>query len=448
MFSLGIDIGTTSICGVVCDYRGGLVESVTKANSTGLSADNSWEKCQDAKAILDIVRSLIDEMCGKYPGIEEIGISGQMHGILYVDAAGNAVSPLYTWQDGRGNLMFDDNITYASYLSSLSGYNMSTGFGLTTHFYNMRNGLVPEDAVRLCTVMDYVAASLAGVETPVTDASNAASLGMFDKRTLSFDSAALERCGILYSMLPSVAESVSVVGLYKGTIPVITAIGDNQASYLGSVRDPETTIHVTIGTSSQISVFTKDYIEAPGTDTRPLPGGGYIMVGAALCGGSTMWILNRFFYNTVKRFAGIELPSSSLYDMMALTGYSELTDESLSVITTFNGTRVDPGKRGSVANISSDNFTPANLILGFLRGLVDELHEFYQQFPSIVREGRAQLVGCGNGLHKNPAMRRILEDRFSRPLTLSSCTEEAAMGACLCAMVGNGKIDSFSSFWK
>ena len=40
--------------------------------------------------------------------IAVIGITGQMHGIVYTDCNGMAISPLYTWQDGRGNLPYGD----------------------------------------------------------------------------------------------------------------------------------------------------------------------------------------------------------------------------------------------------------------------------------------------------------------------------------------------------
>ena len=70
-----------------------------------------------------------------------------MHGIVYVDNDGKAVSPLYTWQDNRGNLILNNNITYAEFLTDYSGYNLSTGYGLVTHFY-----ILPEGAVKLCTI--------------------------------------------------------------------------------------------------------------------------------------------------------------------------------------------------------------------------------------------------------------------------------------------------------
>ena len=44
-----------------------------------------------------------------------------MHGIVYIDGHGNALSPLITWQDGRGDLSYRDGLTYAEHLSKASG---------------------------------------------------------------------------------------------------------------------------------------------------------------------------------------------------------------------------------------------------------------------------------------------------------------------------------------
>ena len=68
--------------------------------------------------------------------------------------------------------------------------------------------------------------------------------------------------------------SASIAGYFE-KIPVYAAIGDNQASFLGSVRDKDHSIHITVGTSSQISIYTDRYMEIDSLDTRPLPGGGY-----------------------------------------------------------------------------------------------------------------------------------------------------------------------------
>lgn len=65
---------------------------------------NEWEKIQDAGAIVKKDEKLLDDLLDKYPQTERIGLTGQMHGIVYIDQTGTCVSPLYTWQDGRGSL--------------------------------------------------------------------------------------------------------------------------------------------------------------------------------------------------------------------------------------------------------------------------------------------------------------------------------------------------------
>ena len=47
---------------------------------------------------------LLDQLLERYPQTASIGLTGQMHGIVYLDREGRCISPLYTWQDGRGNL--------------------------------------------------------------------------------------------------------------------------------------------------------------------------------------------------------------------------------------------------------------------------------------------------------------------------------------------------------
>lgn len=291
---LGIDIGTSSICGIVYNTVSKDIVSIAKINNTDMLSCNVWEKVQDANAIVDIVLDLIQELRIQYPDIKGIGLSGQMHGILYVNAEGEAVSPLYTWQDMRGSLLYKDGMSYAAYLSKQTGFPLSTGFGLVTHYYNKVNSLVPQNAVKLCTIMDYTAMRLTGKCEPLVDCSNAASLGFFDKEKLAFDKEALWNVGIDNSILPEIGKAFSRVGHYEN-ISVYTAIGDNQASFLGSIRDIRHSIHITVGTSSQISVYSDDYVNVPLLDTRPLPGGGYILVGAALCGGCSFSLLKKFF---------------------------------------------------------------------------------------------------------------------------------------------------------
>ena len=444
---LGIDIGTSSICGIVYNTVSKDIVSIAKINNTDMLSCNVWEKVQDANAIVDIVLDLIQELRIQYPDIKGIGLSGQMHGILYVNAEGEAVSPLYTWQDMRGSLLYKDGMSYAAYLSKQTGFPLSTGFGLVTHYYNKVNSLVPQNAVKLCTIMDYTAIRLTGKCEPLVDCSNAASLGFFDKEKLAFDKEALWNVGIDSSILPEIGKAFSRVGHYEN-ISVYTAIGDNQASFLGSIRDIRHSIHITVGTSSQISVYSEDYVNVPLLDTRPLPGGGYILVGAALCGGCSFSLLKKFFSETIKLYTGEEMDDTDLYKIMVSVPYKEVQEDDIRVETLFGGTGSHPEKRGKIMNISCLNWHPENLIRGFLEGMSQELYDFYQLLPNSVRERKTILVGSGNGIKRNPLLCQILEERFKCHLQVSACREEAALGACICGMVGNGYINNFTDFFN
>ena len=444
---LGIDIGTSSICGIVYNTVSKDIVSIAKINNTDMLSCNVWEKVQDANAIVDIVLDLIQELRIQYPDIKGIGLSGQMHGILYVNAEGEAVSPLYTWQDMRGSLLYKDGMSYAAYLSKQTGFPLSTGFGLVTHYYNKVNSLVPQNAVKLCTIMDYTAMRLTGKCEPLVDCSNAASLGFFDKEKLAFDKEALWNVGIDNSILPEIGKAFSRVGHYEN-ISVYTAIGDNQASFLGSIRDIRHSIHITVGTSSQISAYSDDYVNVPLLDTRPLPGGGYILVGAALCGGCSFSLLKKFFSETIKLYTGEEMDDTDLYKIMVSVPYKEVQEDDIRVETLFGGTRSHPEKRGKIMNISCLNWHPENLIRGFLEGMSQELYDFYQLLPNSIRERKTILVGSGNGIKRNPLLCQILEERFKCHLQVSACREEAALGACICGMVGNGYINNFTDFFN
>lgn len=445
MSFLGVDIGTSSICGVLYDTSSKHVISITKANNAGITSLNTWEKTQDPEMIVCIVQNLIQEFKPKCSTIQGIGLSGQMHGIVYVNTKGEAVSPLYTWQDGRGELPYKNGLSYTAYLSQKVGSLLSSGFGLVTHFYNKENNLIPPGTVRLCTIMDYVAMRLTGRREPLTEYSNAASLGLFDCERLIFDEQMFSKLGIDASILPNIGKASSLVGYFEET-PVYAAIGDNQASFLGSVRSVEHSVHITVGTSAQISVYSNTYKRIPSLDTRPLPGGGYILVGAALCGGYAFSLLKNFFSETVKLCTGLEITDSELYKAMVSVPYKKNAKNDLHVDTLFDGTRLHPELRGKIINISRSNWNPENLILGFLRGISQELFSFYQLLPPSLKKGKDILVGSGNGIRKNPLLCQIIENRFGHPLRVTKCQEEAALGACICGMVGAGYLKHFADF--
>lgn len=431
MKAIGIDIGTTTISAVVLDtVQKCVIEARTIPNGSFIQTEQEWERIQDAKVIQKRARAVLDELLERHPDVGSIGLTGQMHGIIYLDEEGRCVSPLYTWQDGRGNLPVFEGKSLAEWVTETAGVKVSTGYGLVTHLYNCRKGLVPRGSVCLCTIADWLGMLLTGRKRPLVHTSNAASLGFFDSREGIFQREILERSGIDMdvSILPEVSDEISVLGTYRG-IPVTTALGDNQASFLGSVGMEEQTLLLNVGTGGQISVLSGQYFEAPGIEARPFVRGKYLLVGASLCGGRAYAILEQFFRSYAKA-AGAE--GRVQYEVMAkLAEKGMQAGDGMKVSTVFNGTRVNPNLRGSITNISEDNFTPEGLIYGTLEGMARELYDMYRTIYEETGIQAVHLVASGNGVRRNAVLQKILCGMFGAELKLAAYEEEAACGAAV-----------------
>ena len=433
--ALGLDIGTTSLCCIAVDIENGeILKSDTVPNDSFIKSEKSFEKIQNPEIIIEKILGLLEKYTFDFDDIASIGITGQMHGILYLDSNGKSVSPLYTWQDGRGDLVAD-NSTYAELFSKITESNSATGYGLVTHFYNLKNSLVPKNAVKLSTIHDYVAMRLCSLKKPITHISDAASLGAFDINENKFKTDMLKNAGIDEAFLPDVTADMVIVGDFQG-IPVSVAIGDNQASFLGSVSSDDMLL-INVGTGSQVSVITDtDNIDGD-CEIRPLYSKKRISVGACLCGGRAYNILHSFFEMVGKQLFNAE--NNSLYDAMD-TLVSE--ENFITVDTRFSGTRKNPEIRGSINNIGVDNFTPSAIITGVLSGMVNELENLYNQMESKAVKPCVKIVGSGNGIRLNRPLCRMIEKSFGMKIMIPKHKEEAAFGAVIFSLVASGEYEN------
>lgn len=442
---IGLDIGTTTVCAVVLDaQKGDVLKSITLPNDTFLDNTKPFEKIQNPEKILSKAMSLVDELISEYDDIVSIGVTGQMHGLLYINEKGNAVSGLYIWQDASANEIYKDGVSYAQYLTALTGYKMASGFGGATYFYHNENNMVPETAVKICTIHDYVAMKLAGLNEPVMHTSDAASYGLFDIKNACFDKCAIEKAGLRFEMFPSVTNENTILGRKNGKIPVSVAIGDNQASFLGSVNDVEKCLLVNVGTGSQISFAAKAETAPAGLEIRPCVGENRIMVGSSLCGGRAFALLEKFFRETAEMVTG-EKVDSAYKGIDAFLEKTEKVENPVSFSTLFCGTRENPDERAKVENLGIDNFTPGHFIYGVMNGMAEELHEMYEKGASVCEKRPCQLIASGNGIRKNKTLQRIVSEYFGMDIKIPKHKEEAAYGSAIFSLTSAGICDTIQS---
>lgn len=425
-FSVGIDIGTTTLSAAVYDIEGKrLVYSCSSAHNAQVCSDVYFE--QDVCVILEKAHSLLCDILTSYGDIVGIGITGQMHGIVYVNRDGEPISNLITWQDKRGDIPFEDGKSVCQKIEDITGEKIATGYGIATHYYNMLTGRVPEDAVGFCSVMDLFAMRICKVRTVTTHASVAASFGLFDVQNGSFIKEKIGLLGIDISLLPKVTSEALEVGKYE-KIPVYVSIGDNQASFLGSAGEDEGTLLVNIGTGSQVSAIS-DFRGALGAlEIRPFVNRKYLLCGSALCGGHAYSMLEGFFRSYMAS-AGVQ--SNSQYEIINSLAQKAFKSKNsgLCVDTSFFGKRNDPSARGAITGIDAANFTPESLVIGVLNGMANELYELYCAFGI----KKTRIVASGGAIRKNEVLRALISEKFGMPVLVSETKEEAALGAAIFA---------------
>ncbi len=437
--SVGVDIGTTTISAVVydIDYKEQL-EAYTVPHHSYVCCDTFSE--QSTSVITDKAEKLLSHIMKCYTDIVSIGLSGQMHGMVYIDSDGNPISNLINWQDKRADQPIAEGKTACELIRLITGKQISTGYGIATHYYNLQKGLVPKKAVGFCSIMDLFGMKICGLKKAVTHTSVAASFGLFDIKKDEFLLDKLSLLGIDGRFLPSVTAESRVIGSCGG-IPVTVAIGDNQASFLGAVSEDRDSILVNIGTGSQISAVSEYCEHDSDIELRPFIDGKYLVCGSALCGGYAYSMVENFFRSYMVSAGMQEVSQYKTINRLALDAYQK-GEKGLDVDVSFFGKRSDPDKRGSVNAIDRENFTPERLVLGVLCGMCNELYELYEGFE----EKKPNIVASGGGVRRNPVLKKLIEDRFGLPVSVNATKEEAATGVALFSAYVVGRIGYDNGF--
>ena len=422
---LGIDLGTTTLSLIVVNVQtDAVVYRMTVLNDSSLPHAQG-QALQDAQRIADLTLDAVAALLDAFPGICAIGVTGQMHGVLCLDDQGMAVSPLYTWQNPLAGSAVCEEIF------ARTGHRVYPGYGHATLYALARSGGLPQSARQYCTIMDYIVMRLTGRKTPLMHSTNAASLGLWDLKAGCFDPAALDALSLAPLRAPMTVCAIRTAGFHNG-IPVGVAVGDNQASFFGSVPDEAHSLLLNYGTGSQLSLVCASP-DTPGGEIRPYFANQYLLCRSALCGGRAYAMLERFFAAFA---AEAGFPGGSRYETLgALCEQAYAQGKRLTVNTQFCGTRENPDLRGSILEIDETSFTPGALALGVVQGMVDELHEGFDPaaHPEVCR-----LIASGNAVRKNAMLRRLLAQTFSMPLMLTDHPEEAALGAALLGGIAGG----------
>ena len=459
---LGIDLGTTTLTAVALDAASGNLSCCTEPNGaeTTAAADrvrgrSEWNAAGIAAGACACLRGVAEQLGARRGELAGLGVTGQQHGVVLVDAALRPLTPFINWQDRRGDEPWPGTdaplVEHARQLAGAdaprrTGCRLSAGYLAVTLLWLKVHGALPQPATA-CFLPDYFTALLTGRE-PVTDPTCAASGGVLDVTAGDWDASLLAALDLPRAVFPAVrpsgerrggltAEMATRTGLPAG-LPVFVGIGDNQASFLGSVARRDETVLVNVGTGGQVSAWSATAADDPLLETRPFPGGGFLLVSAGLSGGAAYAVLERFFRATAEQLLGVRLGGPLYARLNELAAAVPRGADGLRCEPFFTGTRSDADVRASWTGVSAENLTPGHLARALLEGMARTFAGSYEPIRRALGRPARRLVGSGNGIRANPLLARLVSEEFGLPLAVPVHTEEAACGAALLAAVGAG----------
>lgn len=440
---VGFDFGTTSLSAVIINTDKVCIDKVFCYNTNAyISSIASPRYEQSIEVLSKLFETLLHEIDGLTDiSIQAYGFTGQMHGIVGLNKHGRAVTNLVTWEDKSGDIPLPEGMKLLDKVKQLSGNNtLSNGYGIVT-LYKWLNVEKRTDIAGFCTIADYFATCLTGNKNIKMSPSMAHSIGLFNIHSNQWDEDAILRLGLNPDLFPAIINEGAIIGhtlRNAASAPIIMAMGDNQASFFGSVTDKENSILLNVGTGTQLSalihkkeksIFDK-YIDDIETQLRPYDKDNYLMSTSFVNGGSAYKSLFNFFKESAKTLFELnEIDEVKLWQNMEKIAHQGRLEKDIPTVNPlFAGQRKDSSKRAEITDLTLSNFNPTNFVTGFLVGLA----KYYKAgfFPELA-ERIEYVCGSGNGLKRNRELVETVKQIFDKPIYLVTYDEEAAVGATL-----------------
>lgn len=447
-YSLGIDLGTTGVKALLVGTDG-VIKSVGYAKYPLYTPQvqhaeqdpQEWWQGMCSAITQALKSSQIDPK-----DILGIGFSGQMHGTVLLDKDGNVLCPAIIHCDQRAYREKQEILdkTGIEKLGSFVQNQVHSGFQATSLLWVRNNR--PDIYEKIHSVLlpkDYLRYLLTGeIASEITDA---ASTLLFDNSRRTWSDELLRTLDIPRSILPDPCHAphhlagyvtpaaAKATGLHPGT-PVAYGGGDQPMQAIGNGILSPGSASITLGTSGQVFTPTALPVYDPCLRTHTFchaPDNTWYVMGAVLNACLAInWfsekILRTDDYRKVHELAAQATPGSQgLLFMPYLTG-----ERTPHMNEKARGGFVGFTLRHSIQDMSR----------AVLEGLAFSMYEAIQPAYELSLHPE-QILLSGGGV-RSPLLRQILCDVFGQTMMISTVTEQAGLGAAMCATVATGECAS------
>ena len=445
---LGIDVGTGGTRAIVVDAAGRIIGSATDEHVPFASPQIGWAE-QDPRdwwrATSGAVRAALSAATLTGGDITAVGFSGQMHGSVLLDGAGEVIRPTLIWCDQRTDAecrAITERVG-AARLIELTSNPALTGFTLPKLLWVRTHE--PQAWARVAAVLlpkDYVRYRLTGDRA--TDVADASGTLLFDVAGRQWSGDMLDAMELDAAVLPRAyespevtgtvsAEGATATGLRQGT-PVVAGGGDQAAGAVGMGIVRPGAVSATIGTSGVVFAATdRPALDPEGrlhTFCHAIPDRWHLMGVTQAAGLSLRWLREQL----EPRMSSDE-------------AYAKLTAEAAAVEPGAGGLlwapylmgertpHLDPNIRGALIGLAASH-TRGHIVRAVLEGVAFSLRDSFTIFAELGVPIRR--VRLGGGGARSSLWRQIQADVYEHDVEMVRADEGAAYGAALLAGVGAG----------
>jgi xylulokinase len=459
-YLLGIDVGTSGSKAILIGADGAVKASATTEYPL-YTPKPLWAE-QDPSdwwaATVTSIKQVLEKSGVAAADVAGVGLTGQMHGLVLLDAQGEVLRPCIMWNDQRTAAQcaaITEKVGLDNVLR-LTGNPILPGFTAPKIVWVRENEpQVYEKAAKVLLPKDYVRYRLTGGF--FGEVSDASGTSMFDVGQRQWSDEMLQALDVPREWLPEVTESPEVsarvsaeaaaeIGLVEGT-PVVGGGGDQAAQAVGTGIVAEGVVSATLGTSGVVFAASDSYrVEPEGrlhAFCHAVPGMWHLMGVMLSAAGSFRWYRDTLGQEEVTQ---AQETGRDPYDILTEAAAQVPPGcEGLIFLPYLTGERTpypDPNARGVFFGLTLRHGKPhltRAVLEGVSYGLLDSL-ELMRALGLSIEQVRASGGGARSAL-----WRQILADVFNAEIVTVNVTEGAAYGAALLAGVGAGVYDSVAA---
>jgi xylulokinase len=443
-YFLGIDTSTTSSKALLIDESGTVI-AVASFPHTLQTPRPLWSE-QDPHewwdAVSASIRSVLEKAGIGGEKIAAIGLTGQMHGLVLLDEAGNVLRPAILWNDQRTQSQCDEihQIMGKEKFIQITGNVALTGFTAPKILWVKENEPdVYAKAKHVLLPKDYIRYKLTGEYA--LDKADGAGTVLFDLMSRDWSDEVLSALDIPRAWMPKTFEgpeftgcvteqAASLTGLNVGT-PVAAGGGDQAAQAVGVGAVEPGIVGLTVGTSGVVFATTPSaLIEPEGrlhAFCHAVPGMWHFMGVMLSAAGSLQWYRDTLASNL------------SFDDLLQEAESVPAGSEGLQFLPYLSGERTphpDPLARGAFIGLTVRHGR-AHMTRALLEGVAFGLKDSFTLIQNAGLGAITQVRASGGGT-KGALWRQILASVLEAELVTVNTTEGAAYGAALLAGVGAG----------